>query len=83
MVPDSESTPEQRAEARRQRPHEWPIRSHALGREPEVDPLDNSTIDERIALVWVLTMEAWHVSGHELPDYERHQMPGSITRSAG
>ena len=83
MTPDRETTPEQRAEGRRQRAHEWPIRSHALGREPEVDPLDDSTVDERIALVGVLTMEAWHLSGRELPEYERHRMPGFIKRSAG
>ena len=81
MDSDRETTPEERAEARRRRARAWPIRSHALGREPEVDPLDDSTVDERIALVGVLTMEAWQLSGRELPDYERHRMPGSITRS--
>lgn len=36
----------------------WPMRAYALAEEPLRDPLDRSTVDERVAAVWPLTREA-------------------------
>jgi hypothetical protein len=58
----------------------WPIRQFERGREPVVDPLDSTTIAERVALVWQLTREAWALSGVPVPDYRRCETPGKIVR---
>lgn len=70
------SSPEERRLARAN----WPIRKLALGEEELVDPRDTSTVDERIALVWRLTREAWSFQGREIPDYDRRQAPGTVVR---
>ena len=72
-----------RADRRRQRSEEWPIRAYQLGSEPRVDPLDRSTVDERIAAMWPLARTAWAVAGKRIPDYARHQAPGTMIRAAG
>jgi hypothetical protein len=59
----------------------WPIRKVALGEEDLTDPLDTSTVDERIALVRVLTLQQWAFAGLEIPTYSRAEMPGRIIRS--
>jgi len=58
----------------------WPLRSYAIAEEPLRDPLDRSTVDERIAAVWPLTCEAWAVAGKAIPSYLRSTAPGSILR---
>lgn len=70
------STPEERRLARAH----WPIRKVALGEEELVDPRDTSTVDERIALVWRLTLEQWSLAGWTIPDYARAEMPGRVLR---
>jgi hypothetical protein len=75
-----DETPEERAAARRRNPERWPVRAYRLGEEPETDPLDTSTVDERVALVWRLTLEAWELSGRPMPEYERHEIPGRVLR---
>jgi len=58
----------------------WPIRRVGLRDEPLTDARDNSTVDERIALVWTLTRRQWAFSGRAVPTYARSEMPGSIVR---
>jgi hypothetical protein len=70
------STFEQRRRARAG----WPIRAVPLGEEELIDPRDESSVDERIALVWTLTRQLWDFSGRPFPTYARRDMPGSITR---
>jgi len=64
------------SEARRIARAQWPIRKIAP------DPLDASTVDERVALVWQLTREAWSLQGREIPSYPRHEAPGLLVRPA-
>jgi hypothetical protein len=59
----------------------WPIRKVALEDEGGDDPRDVSTVDERVALVWQLTREAWSLQGREMPSYRRAETPGRILRS--
>lgn len=70
----------QRAARRRQRAEEWPVRRYALGHEPPLDPLDSTTVDERLALMWPLAIEMWELSGREVPDYRRDEAPGNLRR---
>jgi hypothetical protein len=69
-----------RAERRRQSASQWPVRRFELGQEPARDPLDRSTVDERLAMMWPLAKEAWSVAGKPIATYERKNMPGKLTR---
>jgi hypothetical protein len=60
-----------RAAARRA----WPVRLFALGLEPR-DHLDRfTTPEERVAMVWTLTVEAWALAGRPIPAYSRAATP--------
>lgn len=37
------------------------------------------TVDERLALVGVLSQSAWRATGRPLPSYPRHEMPVNVT----
>lgn len=67
-------------EERRSARQDWPMRVYALGEEPLVDLRDDSSIDERLALVWTLTIEQWRLAGLPFPDYTRAEMPGAVLR---
>lgn len=52
-----------------------------LGAEPDLDAdVLAMTPDERVAMVWQLTLDAWAVAGREIPRYARHAMPGRMVR---
>ncbi len=76
--PLMDSEARERAERRRLRASQWPVRSFDLGHEPLRDPLDRSTVDERIAMMWPLAKEAWSVAGKPIANYERKDMPGAL-----
>jgi hypothetical protein len=73
---DAQDAKTQRAAARAG----WPIRRFALGTEPGPDLSDTTTAEERIGMVWQLTLDAWAMSGQPLPDYPRHKSPGRVFR---
>jgi hypothetical protein len=75
-----EDSAKQRAERRRRSAHEWPVRAYRLGAEPRVDPLDRSSVNERIAAMWPLARAAWSVAGKGIPDYARCDAPGAVIR---
>jgi hypothetical protein len=56
------------------------MRRFELGHEPVRDPLDQSTIDQRIAMMWPLAREAWSVAGMPIANYERSNMPGALVQ---
>ena len=62
---------ERRASARR----DWPVRKYRLGEEPSDDLSDATTAEERLQMVWRLTVDAWALSGKELPGYDRSTAP--------
>jgi hypothetical protein len=70
----------ERARLRRQEQQLWPIRVFRLGEEPLLDPLDTSTVDERIAMMWPLARRAWELTGLPLPQYVRSVIPGHVQR---
>lgn len=52
------------------------VRRFRLGEEPEaVDLGTDTTVEERLHLVWTLTRECWAIGPHELPTYERANAP--------
>jgi hypothetical protein len=68
-----------RAAARRA----WPVRLVALGAEAHAS-LDRSTSpEERLAMVWTLTVEAWALSGRPMPAYSRATTPVQLGRPDG
>lgn len=75
-----DSDAKERAERRRQRASQWPVRRFELGQEPLRDALDRSTVDDRIAMMWPLAKEAWAVAGKPIATYARSEMPGTLTR---
>lgn len=52
------------------------VRRFRLGEEPlEVDLGMPTTVEERLALVWTLTREAWALGQREVPTYARAEAP--------
>jgi hypothetical protein len=61
---------------------DWPIEVRPLAA-PEADDLSRlTTPEERIAMIWPLTLEGWALSGRQIPDYSRSQTPVSFRSSA-
>ena len=74
---DSEGAARQaRALARRS----WPIRRYALGEEPSEDLAKSTSPDQRVAMVWPLTVLSWRLARLEIPDYDRRSAPGIVRR---
>ena len=53
----------------------WPVRKFPLGGEPSEDLRDSTTAEERLDMMWPLTVEAWTLGGRPIPDYARHEAP--------
>ena len=68
------------AEERRRARAAWPIRKVGLREEPLTDLRDSTTVDERIALVGILTRRQWEFAGLPVPTYTRASMPGRVIR---
>lgn len=75
-----DTSAKERAARRRARQGSWPVRVYRLGEEPVRDPLDRSTVEERLSAMWPLAKEAWAVAGRAIPDYERSAAPGTLLR---
>jgi hypothetical protein len=58
----------------------WPGTVTSLAAAAEAADLSTATTPEqRVAMVWELTLGAWAVSGRPLPEYTRAEMPGSVS----
>lgn len=77
IVGEESEDPQIRAAYRRN----WPGGVFRLGEEPDSD-LVAGTPDERFAMVWRLTVDAWCLGGRSLPDYERARTPGVVFRAS-
>ena len=78
MVSPAEEARRQRAEARAS----WPIRRYRLGSEPSDDLSATTTPEQRLAMMWELALQAWQLTGHQLPTYSRSEIPGKLVRLA-
>lgn len=47
--------------------------------EPDLTP--TTSAEERLALLSELSVRSWALTGRSVPDYERANIPGSITRA--
>ena len=66
-------------EARRRARADWPVRKFQLGEEPP-DDFSAYTVEERLAMTWRMTLDAWASAGLPLPDYSRSEMPVRVLR---
>lgn len=58
----------------------WSVRKFKLGEEPSDDLSAVTTAEERIAMMWPLTVEAWTLAGREISNVPRDQWPVKILR---
>jgi hypothetical protein len=58
----------------------WPVRLVALGSAPRDDIGRFTTPEERLAMVWTLTVEAWALAGRPMPAYPRTATPVRLCR---
>jgi len=59
----------------RERRQAYPIRVCALDDQPGDNLSASTSAEERLAMVWELTVGAWEFAGLPLPDYPRDQVP--------
>ena len=57
------------------------MRRYSLGDEPTENLQSSTTAEERLAMMWELSRQAWLLSGRGVPDYPRSRMPGRVVRS--
>ena len=55
-----------------------PVSIYRLGEEPGDDLSAATTAEERLAMVWPLTLQAWTLSGRPLPTHRRDGLPVQI-----
>lgn len=67
------------ASERRRARAAWPVRKFRLGEEPDED-LADTTVEERVAMVWQMTVDAWSSAGREIPTYRRSETPVRVLR---
>ena len=53
----------------------WPIRKFQLGHEPGPDLSASTTPEQRLEMVWPLTLEAWALARRPIPNYSRSETP--------
>jgi len=67
------------AESRREGRAGWPVVVRRLADDDD-DVSDVTTAAERIAMMWPLAEEAWHLAGRAIPDYDRASTPCRVFR---
>jgi hypothetical protein len=78
VISDDEPDRQQRARAR----STWPVRKLRLEDDHGEDLSASTTAEERLAMVEILTREAWSLAGLPLPHYSRAKTPMVIRRGA-
>ncbi len=75
MAADDEQR-RRRAAARAQ----WTVTATTLDSEAGDDLSATTTMQQRLDMVWQLTLDAWASSGKPVPTYLRHETPGCLVR---
>lgn len=71
------SDKERRAESRAN----WPGIKTTLADAPGAEDLSTTTtIEERLGMMWELSLTTWLMSGKPIPDYSRAQLPTNMLR---
>jgi hypothetical protein len=69
-------------QARRAARASWPGLKTTLAEAPGTEDLSaTTTAEQRLAMMWELTLGAWALTGKPMPDYSRANMPGRGIRS--
>ena len=58
----------------------WSARVFRLGHEPRDDLSEVTTAEQRLAMVWDLTVRMWSLTGRPFPSYTREHVPGRVVR---
>jgi hypothetical protein len=58
----------------------WPGLKTTLAEAPGDDLSASTTAEERVAMVWELSAQAWALTGRPWPEYSRAEMPGRVIR---
>lgn len=66
----------------RRRATRWPVEVHELGQDSVDDLSEITTPEDRLAMVWELTIRAWTLTGLALPSYSRSETPVRVIRPA-
>lgn len=69
-------------ETRAGRRRSWIVRVHRLENQPGEDLSGHTVAEERLAMMWPLAVEAWRLSGRQLPEYSRSETPVRIITCA-
>jgi hypothetical protein len=68
-------------QARRAARASWPGSKTTLAEAQDAADLSATTTPEqRLAMMWELTLGAWSLTGQPLPSYTRDSMPGRLIR---
>lgn len=57
----------------------WPVRVVRLGEKPE-SLAEQTTPEERLAMMWPLARDTWAMMGGDLPACPRNEMPVRVVR---
>lgn len=68
------SSPVERRDARRN----WPVSAVSPSFNDDVALARSTSSEERLAMMWTISLDAWTMTGEEYPHYERHNMPGRL-----
>ena len=71
------SSSDERIAARRN----WPIKAVPCSSDDEVVLARTTTMEQRLAMMWQLALDAWEMTGKELPHYDRNDIPGILLTS--
>jgi len=71
MVRDQKDPAGLRAAQRRS----WPVHKYRMGSDPSDDLSESTTAEQRLEMMWPLTLEAWSLTGQPIPDYTRSNTP--------
>jgi hypothetical protein len=73
--------PSDDAASRRAARATWPGLKTTLAEAPGAEDLSaTTTAEQRLGMMWELTLGAWSLTGLPLPDYTRANMPGRVIR---
>ena len=61
-------------------PPAWSARVFRLGHEPGDSLAEVTTPEQRLAMVWDLTLRMWALTGRPLPSYSRESLPVRVLR---
>ena len=69
-----------RSASRPPQPRDFSARVFRLGHEPRDNLVETTTAEQRLAMVWDLTLRMWALTGRPIPSYSRESLPVRVLR---